>query len=306
MNELLRRFHFPLTYLLLALLCLIGITSQKRPAGLGLGSQLLVELTLPLERMATFPVRELRALWADYISLVHMREENDHLRSELARLKDENLQYREAIVSSERFQRLADFRAEREVPMVPANVVAHDLSSWFQTLMIDRGSTTGIRPGMPVITDAGVVGVVSGTTPRAAKVLLVTDPQSRIDAYVQRTRARGSVRGAGRRRCDFEDVLREDHLQVGDLLLTSGLGAVYPKGLVIGRISSVEKKPYGLFQRAQLEPAVEFRQLEEVFVILEQGDLPEDEEFSAADDGVWVAAPSAAAKSDGAPAAEPE
>ena len=294
MNELFRRFHYVLTYLFLALLCVIAMTSQKRPAGLGVGSQLLVELTLPLQQMVTLPVRELRALWGDYISLVHVREQNEQLRSELARVKEENLQYREAIVASERFQRLSGFRAQHEVPMVPANVVAQDLSAWFQSVVIDRGSTSGIRPGMPVITDSGVVGVVSGTTPRAAKVLLISDPQSRVDAYVQRTRARGTVRGAADHDCDFEHVLREEDVQPGDLLLTSGLGAVYPKGLVVGTVSSVKKRPWGLFQVVGIEPAVDFRQLEEVFVILEQRDLPEDEEFATTDEGLWIEAPAPA------------
>jgi rod shape-determining protein MreC len=301
LNELLRRFHYPLTYLLLALLCVTGMTSQRRPAELGVGSQLLVELTVPLQRMVTLPVRELRSLWAEYISLVLVREENDHLRGELARVKEENLQYREAIVASERFQRLAGVRERHEVPMVPANVAAQDLSSWFQSLIIDQGSTSGVRPGMPVITDSGVVGVVAGTTPRAAKVLLISDPQSRVDAYVQRSRARGSVRGAADGGCEFEHVLREEDVVVGDLLLTSGLGALYPKGLVIGRIASLERKPYGLFQVASIEPTVDFRQLEEVFVILEQGELPDDTAFSGDDEGLWIDAPVAKTET-----AEPE
>jgi len=296
LNELLRRFHFPLTYVLLALVCVVSMTSQKRPAELGIGSQLLVELTLPLQRMVTLPVREFRSLWASYISLVHVRQENEQMGTEMARLKDENLQYKEAIVASERFRRVAGVQARREVPMVPANVVAQDLSVWFQSVVIDRGSTSGIRPGMPVITDLGLVGLVSGTTPRAAKVLLISDPQSRVDSYVQRSRARGSVRGAGERECDFQYVLREEDVHVGDLLLTSGLGAVYPKGLVLGHVRALEKQPYGLFLRAEVEPAVDFRQLEEVFVILEQGELPDAEEFSADDPGLWIEAPPASAE----------
>ena len=175
--------------------------------------------------------------------------------------------------------------------MVPANVVAHDLSSWFRSIIIDQGSTSGIRAGMPVITDSGVVGVVAGTTPRAAKVLLIVDAQSRVDAYVQRSRARGAVRGSSASDCAFEYVLRDDDVRQGDQLLTSGLGAVYPKGLVIGRITSVERQPYGLFQRARIEPAVDFRQLEEVFVILESRELPDETEFSGDDQRLWPAAP---------------
>ncbi len=267
------------------------MSSRKGPAELDWASELVLAITLPIERTVTFPIREGRKLWRDYISLVDVRNDNSRLRESVSLLREENLQYREAIVSSERFQRLADFRAQREVPMVPANVVAQDLSAWFQSVMIDQGSTSGIRPGMPVITDEGVVGVVDGTTPSASKVLLIADPKSWLDTYVQRTRARGTVHGRSGRLCDFDYVLREEDVVVGDLLLTSGLGAVYPKGLIVGRVAEVEKKPYGLFQTARVEPTVDFRQLEEVFVILEQRKLPAAADFTVNDPGLWPEIP---------------
>ncbi len=289
MSELLRRFRYPLTYVLLASACLVAMAAREGPAELGLGSRVVLTLTLPLEQMVTLPVREARRVWREYLALAGVREENDRLRERIDRLEDENLQYREAIVSSERFQRLAGFRARRDVPMVPANVVAQDLSRWFRSVIIDQGATSGIRPGMPVITDSGVVGVVTGTTPGDSKVLLVIDPQSRVDAYVQRSRARGSVRGSADGTAAFEYVLREEDVRPGDELLTSGLGAVYPKGLVVGYVDSVARKSYGLFQKARIAPAVDFGKLEEVFVILELRDLPSDDEFSSDDEGLWVA-----------------
>ncbi len=294
MGELLRRYRFPLTYLLLASLCVTGMASRRVPGEMGAASGVLVSLTLPLERMVTVPVDEARGWWDDLVELVQVREENSALRQRIARLEDENLQYREAIVSSERFQRLAGFRASHDVPMVPANVVHEDLSSWFQSVIIDQGTTAGIRPGMPVINDAGVVGVVSGTTPSNAKVLLLTDPQSRVDAYVQRSRARGSVRGGARHSATLEQVLRDEDVRVDDQLLTSGLGAVFPKGLVIGRVAEVERKPYGLFQISRIEPAVDFGKLEEVFVILERRGLPEPDAYTADDGALWSTGEAAA------------
>jgi rod shape-determining protein MreC len=143
---------------------------------------------------------------------------------------------------------------------------------------------------MPVITDEGLVGVVVGTTPRAAKVLLTIDLQSRVDAYVQRTRARGTLRGTSRQTCEFEYVLRDDDVREGDLLLTSGLGDLFPKGLVVGRVTKVERQPYGLFQRAEVKTAVDLQRLEEVFVLLQQPELPAEEAFSepGAEPGLWT------------------
>ena len=287
MSDLLRRLSYSLTYLTLVSLCAVGMLSHRGPAELGLARRLVLSATLPLQRVVTFPVREAARLWNDYMGLIHVRKENEQLRGRVGDLELENLQYREAIVSSERFQRLSGFRAKREPPMVPANVVAEDLSPWFQAVIIDQGPARGIGPGMPVITDSGVVGVVVGTTPGASKVLLILDPQSRVDVYIKRTRARGSVRGRSQQDCELAYVLREEDVRPGDLVLTSGLAAVYPKGLVVGEVSRVERLPHGLFQHAELQPAVDFRKLEEVFVILERRQLPADEEFSDDAEGLW-------------------
>ncbi|MEE9281435.1 MAG: rod shape-determining protein MreC, partial [Myxococcota bacterium] len=281
------RFRYPLTYLLLFALCVISMASRNGPVDLGVGSRLLLRLTLPLGEMVTLPVRQTRELWRDYLALLGVREENESLREGINRLERENLRYREAMVSSERFKRLEAFQARREVPMVAANVITQDLSRWFQSVTIDRGSEAGVRAGMPVITGSGVVGVVAGTTPSAAKVLLVIDLQSRVDAYVQRSRARGTLRGCSEEECEFDYVLREDDVKEGDQLLTSGLGSVYPKGLLVGTVASVERKPYGLFQSVRVSPAVDFRKLEEVFVILEQRELLQDADFSAGDGELW-------------------
>ncbi len=287
MSDLLNRFRYPLTYLLLLALCVISLASRNGPVELGLGSRLLLRLTLPLAEMVTLPVRQARGLWGEYVAVLGVREENETLRKTISSLEEENLRFREAIVASERFESLAEFQERHEVPMVPANVVAQDLSRWFQSVVIDQGSSSGVRAGMPVITGSGVVGVVAGTTPGAAEVLLVIDLQSRVDAYVQRSRARGTVRGRSEEPCEFDYVLREDDVRQGDQLLTSGLGGVYPKGLVVGTVADVERKPYGLFQTVRVTPAVDFRKLEEVFVILEQRELPADEAFSAEESDLW-------------------
>ena len=287
MSDLLSRFRYPLTYLLLFALCVISVASRQGPVDLGVGSRLLLRLTLPLGEMVTLPVRQARGVWRDYVALLGVRGENLGLRRELSRLEEENLRYREAMVGAERFKRLAAFQARREVPMVAGNVIAQDLSRWFQSVIIDQGKDAGIRAGMPVISGAGVVGVIAGTTATASKVLLMIDLQSRVDAYVQRSRARGTVRGRSEEACELDYVLREEDVREGDQLLTSGLGAVYPKGLLVGTVSHIERKPYGLFQTVRVDPAVDFRNLEEVFVILEERELPADADFSGPDEELW-------------------
>lgn len=291
MGDLLSRFRYPLTYLVLALASTLSLASQDRPVRTGVGSQLLIEVTGPLQMMVGLPLRELRSVWDNYVSLVGVRQDRDEIQKELAELRSENLRLREALVASDRFQRFGDYRDQQDLPLRPANVSAEDLSPWFKSITIDQGSSHGIEPGMPVITDEGVVGVVSGTSPHFSRVLLMIDPQSQVDTYTQRSRARGSARGGADGSCSLEYVLRESDVQPGDDLLTSGLDGIYPKGLRVGRVSRIDREPYGLFQRVEVEPAVDFYALEEVFVILERREMPAPGQFSSENEDLWAVEP---------------
>jgi rod shape-determining protein MreC len=284
-RELLRRFRYPLTYLLLACLCVIQLAASPRPSELSLPGRLLLAVTVPVERMVTLPVESSRRLWHEYVALVDVQEENERLRRRLTHIEEENLEYREAIVASERFRRLRRLHERDDFSVTPATVIAQDVSSWFRSVIVNLGSSGGVTTGMPVVADAGVVGVVAGTASAASRVLLLIDPQSRVDVYVQRTRARGTVHGRSSETCAFEYALRDADVEVGDVLLTSGLDTVYPKGLPVGRITTVHRKPYGLFLTAEVEPMVDFRRLEEVFVIVDRQQVPPPDAFET-DDGI--------------------
>lgn len=304
MGDLLSRFRYPLTYLVLSLAATLSLASQERSMSTGFASQLLLEVTVPLQEMVALPVREVRDLWESYVALVGIRRDRDTLREELARLRSENLELREALVASDRYERFGDFQDQHELPLLPANVSAEDLSPWFKSITIDRGSSDGVEPGMPVITHEGVVGVVSGISPRFARILLMVDPQSQVDTYTQRSRARGSARGRADGTCTLQYVLREADIQAGDDLLTSGLDGIYPRGLRVGRVSRVESEPYGLFQRVEVEPAVDFYALEEVFVVLERREMPAVDQFSSQNDALWTAGPEPSEAAETAPGAD--
>ena len=184
---------------------------------------------------------------------------------------DLNLQYREALVASGHLQQIAAMRDDFEIPMLPAEVVGLDVAPWFRSVLVDRGRTHGVRAGNPVITTEGVVGLVTATSARAAKTMLLLDRQSAIDGIVQRSRARGMVRGRGTDELEFEFVVRGGDVRAGDVVITSGLGGVYPKGLFIGTISEVSDPGSQLLQRATIRPAVDFGRLEQVFVMLRRG-----------------------------------
>ena len=151
--------------------------------------------------------------------------------------------------------------------MIAAQVVGKDPSPWSKTVIVDKGTRDDVREGAPVVIPEGIVGVVVEAAGNYAKVMLLIDPNSAVDALVQETRARGIVKGGGADYCMFDYVLRKHAISVGDTVVSSGLDGVFPKGLRVGRISEIVRQNAGIFQKVSVTPYVDFDILEEVFVI---------------------------------------
>jgi rod shape-determining protein MreC len=273
MPEILLRLRVPLLFAGILLLSLISMHTDRRALErggreLGWARGLVLEVTVPIQRMIVTPVDLVRDTWNRYVALLDLRAENDALRAQVTALREENLQYREALVASGRLQRIVEMQDEFETPMLPMEVVGQDVSPWFRSVLLDRGHAHGVRAGMPVITDAGVVGLVTATSQNAGRTMLLLDRQSAVDGIVQRSRARGIVRGRGTNRLEFEFVVAGAEVAVGDQVISSGLDGVYPKGLQIGEVVDIVSSPYGLTQKAILRPSVDFGRLEQVFVVL--------------------------------------
>ena len=273
MRELLHRLRLPLLFAGLAVLAAISIFADQRALQAG-GRDLswwtggLLEVAAPVQRVITAPIDGVRGLWNGYVALFDVREENDALRQQVAQLMEESLQLREALIASGTLEQVAEMRAQLEMPMTPAEVVGQDVSPWFRTVVLDRGREAGLRAGMPIVTESGVVGLVTATTPHAARAMLILDRQSAVDGLVQRSRARGIVRGTGEGDLVFEFTGPEAEVQPGDLVITSGYGGVYPKGVRVGEVVSVDATAPDLVRRATLQPAAGFDRLERVFALL--------------------------------------
>ena len=231
----------------------------------------VIEVTAPIERIISAPFDGIESFYENYVDLIGVRAENRRLRRRVSEIESENLQFREALVASGHLGRIASMRDEIEIPMLPAEVVGLDVAPWFRSVLVDRGREHGVLPGHPVITHEGVVGVVTATSAHAAKTMLLLDRQSAVDAVVQRSRARGVVRGVGRDRLEFEFVVRGADVVEGDEVVTSGLGGIYSKGLRLGRVSELREAGGRLTRIAVIEPAVDMGQLEQVFVMLRRG-----------------------------------
>lgn len=230
--------------------------------------QVVVELTVPVERVFQWTVAWTEGIWSDYFFLVNVRKENTALRKELDTLRMENSRYRELLFTHARLKALFQFKQSLNIPSVAAQVIGLDPTGWFRSVIIDKGAHAGIMVDMPVVNSSGVVGRVVSVSPHYAKVLLLTDQNSAVDSLIQRSRDRGMVRGLKRDVCALEYMIKTSDVRVGDIVVTSGLGGVYPKGIPIGEVTKVEDSPGDLFRHITVKPAVDFSRLEEVLVIL--------------------------------------
>jgi rod shape-determining protein MreC len=209
-------------------------------------------------------------IWSDYIALVDVRRENRNLREMVKILNSRAIEDREAVLENDRLKKLLGLKNTLKIPAVAAQISGEDSSPWFKTLVINRGSVDGLEEGMPVVASEGVVGQVVKVAAGSSRVLLLTDNASGIAAVVQRSRARGVVKGKGSGFCSMDFSLREEDVKVGDMVITSGIGGIFPKGLVIGEVTMVKKGEYGIFQTINLRPAVNLTRLEEVIILLQK------------------------------------
>jgi rod shape-determining protein MreC len=275
---LLRRYTIPafITLLLLSALIIMSVRVKQR-TGMDFFDALVMELCAPFQRVSTFVIKKVQDVFHGYLFLVHLQKENMMLKQRNAELQKENHQLKEMEFTNERLQKLLQFREKISSPVVAAEVIGQDPSSWFKSMTINKGEKDGVRRGMAVISPEGVVGQILKTSPNHSIVLLVTDYNSAIDCIVQRTRAKAIVEGRGEDRCQLKYLLRSEEVAPGDIVVTSGLGGNLPKGLMVGEVRIVDKKGHSIFQYAEIVPSVDLTKLEEVLVIT-QSPLPFQEE----------------------------
>lgn len=227
----------------------------------------IIALSTPLQQALTWTVDTGVGMVRGYVDLRRVRQENDTLRLE-------NLQLRAAVQAlgetrgeNARLRQLLGYAESVPGPEIPARVVGVNPVAKLLSVRISRGENDGVMRGMSAVTPDGIVGQVVRSTGGYADVALVTDPQSRVAVRVQRSRARGTAVGSGNGPLKLENMLRTEDVENGDLIITSGTDGVYPPGLVVGRVTNLEKKEHGMFQRAEIVPAVDISRLEEVLVV---------------------------------------
>jgi rod shape-determining protein MreC len=265
-----RQFRNILLFGSLSTFLLILLVSTVGRQQFGSSHKLILEITGPIHEATTSVLTALGNTWLDYKSLWSVREENKRLQLQLREAWAINNQYREAVATNLRLQKLLNFKETLAPPTLTAQIVGRDPSPWFKTVIIDRGSSDGIQKGMPAVTIEGVVGQILDTSPHYAKVLLAIDPNSAIDVLVQRTRVRGILKGTREGGYLLQYVLKNSDVEENDHVVTSELGGVFPKGLLVGTVSQVIIDRRGMFQQIDIEPSVDFTKLEDMIIIMKK------------------------------------
>jgi rod shape-determining protein MreC len=208
-----------------------------------------------------------KRLWEGYFHLVKVKQENAVLTRRLEEYAQKEVRYQEAFQALSRLETLLDLKRQLVNPVIGARVIAYDPSLWSRCAILDQGAAQGVKVGLPVLAAQCIVGRIVEVYPHYSKVMLIVDRNSGADAMVQRLRVRGILQGKGGNRCSLDYVPKSADVQPGDLVLASGLGGIYPRGLVFGKVTAANKKNPGVFQEIEVTPAADLSVLEEVLVV---------------------------------------
>jgi len=230
----------------------------------------MIEIMRPAQAAAARLGDGASSIVHDYLDLVHVHQENTALRAQIAELKGQQARIAELQTENQHLAELLELKDALGLGAVAANVIGSDATGLSHTLVLGQGSSSGLRSGMAVLSSRGVVGRIIGTSDHAARVLLIDDHNSALDAFDQRSRARGIVAGMVDDGTIMKYVDRSEDLKPGDSVVTSGLDGIFPRGLLVGTVASVHREGPGLFLTVRVTPAVDFRALEQVLVVTQQ------------------------------------
>lgn len=272
MNWLRRGRRTLLAVALLVLLALMLRASVRAPERLGPVDRLLVRITAPMQSVAVRLLSQISQSWTHYVSLVGVQRDNERLQAENAQLRMQLLAATQLAGRAERLQKLLDLRSQVLSDTTAAQVIGLEVSRQFRVmrLRLDRGGAE-IKPGMPVLSAGGIVGRILRVVGPYSDVQLSTDPRSSVDVLLPRTGSRGVLKGVTNDTnyvSRIEYLVQKDEVQVGDEVVTSGLGGIFPPDMAVGRVVRLRKSAASMYQEVEVAPVVDFGKLREVMIVL--------------------------------------
>lgn len=209
-----------------------------------------------------------------YLNLLDIKKINLALQKENLELKTLMAQFNQLKQENEHLNGLLAFKNESKSQILIARVIGIDINADYETIRIDKGTEDGLKPFMPVISPHGVIGYIFRPLPHMSQVLLLSDRNAIVDGQIERTRAHGLVEGASRDKLRMLYILRPDDGAVGDVVITSGINKIFPRGIPIGKIVSAERDANGISQLIEIKPEVNPYNLDEVLVLIKVNDEP--------------------------------
>jgi rod shape-determining protein MreC len=268
MKELFKRYENVI--LLLALFILASVLLANNVKGKAAANPLerfALTIASPLQKFVMFSYRTVSDAWFGYIYLVNTNRENVQLKKQLEKERFKSGLLLEDLKKYRRVDNLLSYHPIARSGFQVAEVIAWDSTNIAQTLVINKGQLDNVHENMVAFTHEGLVGRVVTAAGHSSRVLMITDARSAVDAYVQNSRARCIVVGQNRKQSIVRYLSRDAEVKPGDTLISSGLGGIFPKGLPLGRISSLEPGEGMLFYRAEMKPAFNLDKIEEVLIM---------------------------------------
>lgn len=259
--------------LLVIILATYGL-SQKRfdLEEMTLFQRIVIEVVSPIQKGIMATRTELGNLIDNYFMIVNTSKENEFLKNKIERLEHDIFIMEETRRENVRLKQMLSYAEEIGTDKILAQVIGWDSANQFKVLRLNRGSKDGISLMSPVITNAGLVGYIYRVGLNYSDVLTILDPNNRVDAIVERTRTHGIVEGVFNYMCSLKYVSRTEPIELGDKLITAGVGGIYPKGVKVGMITNIEQESSGMTLSVEVTPSVDFHQLEEVIILIPKND----------------------------------
>jgi len=229
--------------------------------------EIVLAAVAPAQKALTVSIASVKNAWLRYITLVGIEGENKRLRKRIDELTAMNLSYQESYLEAQRLKKLLAFSEEHKYRFISARVIGREPSALSRTILIDKGSAHGLKTGMPVCAPPGLIGRLVDVSWHSARVLLFIDENSNIDAVVQRNRTQGIISGAGSRGMILKYISKTQDVQDGDVIISSGMGGVFPKGMLIGQVIHVDRQEASLFLKISVASYTDLSKLEEVLIL---------------------------------------
>jgi rod shape-determining protein MreC len=227
----------------------------------------LGEIVGPALKALSAPTKLVGSIFGTYINLVDTRKENRELRKRLDALELDNQKIPMLDKENRRLKQILRLMDQSPNTMMAARVVGEDVKNWFKCIIVDKGRDSGVRVKMPVITPRGLVGQAVEVEKWHSKIMIINDTNSSVDVYAEGKDTRGVLEGTGQTTLKLKYILKNDDLAIGDKLITSGKDSIYPRGLPVGIVITINRNKSGIFADIDVMPFTNYKRLDEILIV---------------------------------------